>query len=554
MEPCLVHRSRIAGPFVSTLVALTFLSHLTLLPNSLLTGSEQKISGYAEYRHGHVLIVDGQRVVADQATEFKAKGLKSLDQIPLGFEVKVEGRRVNDGAIVATKLEAKPNGTAFFEQATERAANQMEAGLLAAGKVTLGPGFTAEIGASGSEQERATLILRKLMPPYLTPSLLRVYILNSSEWNAFAMPNGAIWINRGVLTDCDDDELAIVLAHELAHFTHEHARRQEKKGMWIRLAALAAALGLERIGPGTAATYLRKAGDLLLSAWENGYSRECEDQADRVGLRYAYEAGFNVAKGPAMWQRVLARYGDQDAVTNFFWGGHSLSAKRAEHLEDEIRINYSGEAQTSFAGMTRPELRHPPGTPSSTKPSISASLTGDYSWWKSADESDDPESQFEMGVAYATGEGATKNNKAAVDYFKRAAKQGYMDAQLALAEIYLNGRLGIATNPQEGLRWYVSAAKQGDAEVEAELGDVYYFGRGVSVDYLEALRWYRKAADAGLGRAQFNVGAMYIKGQGVERDFQEARKWMEAASKSQDVRERAQEVLRQLEEAGNYPK
>ena len=42
---------------------------------------------------------------------------------------------------------------------------------------------------------------------------------------------------------------------------------------------------------------------LSLSAWTTGYSRELEDQADRVGLRYAHEAGYNVSVGPSLWGR-----------------------------------------------------------------------------------------------------------------------------------------------------------------------------------------------------------------------------------------------------------
>jgi predicted Zn-dependent protease len=73
----------------------------------------------------------------------------------------------------------------------------------------------------------------------------------------------------------------------------------------------------------------------------NIYSREFEDQADRVGLRYIYEAGYDVSKAPALWKRFAERYGDGDKVTNFFFGDHSLAQDRAKNLQREIAANYS---------------------------------------------------------------------------------------------------------------------------------------------------------------------------------------------------------------------
>ena len=78
----------------------------------------------------------------------------------------------------------------------------------------------------------------------------------------------------------------------------------------------------------------------------DGYSRDQEDQADRVGLRYAYEAGFDVSKGPGLWARFAEKYGDKDKVTNFFFGSHSLSSERARNLQKELRFNYRTEGRS----------------------------------------------------------------------------------------------------------------------------------------------------------------------------------------------------------------
>ena len=75
-------------------------------------------------------------------------------------------------------------------------------------------------------------------------------------------------------------------------------------------------------------------------AASNGYSRDMEDQADRVGLRYAYEAGFDITKAPRLWNRRNEKSPDGGRVENFLYGGHSLHAARAENLRRQIAVNY----------------------------------------------------------------------------------------------------------------------------------------------------------------------------------------------------------------------
>jgi Peptidase family M48 len=75
------------------------------------------------------------------------------------------------------------------------------------------------IAESGPDVERARRILNRLIPPYIPASRLRLRVIQTNVWNASAMENGAIWVNKGLLDDVSDDELAAVLAHELAHYT-----------------------------------------------------------------------------------------------------------------------------------------------------------------------------------------------------------------------------------------------------------------------------------------------------------------------------------------------
>jgi Zn-dependent protease with chaperone function len=311
--------------------------------------SEIELTGYAEWRSDGILVVDGQRVRPDENARFEGKGrARRFQGIPLGYEVKVEGLRLPDGTILAREVEAKPNGSAFNEGAIRASADAMEQEFRRLGRVAERDaygGFAWDYGRlleSGPEVERVRNIARRLTPPYLDFEDFRVYAVENEEWNAMAAPNGSIYVFSGLLRDMDDDEVAIVLGHELAHATHEHSRRSFKKSMLVSLlgwGATAAADSIDHDGARIATKAGIYAGTL---AWMNGYGRAAEDQADRVGLRYAYEAGYDVSKGPGLWNRFAEKHRGLPKAINFFLGSHSVAKDRARNLEEEIRLNYSG--------------------------------------------------------------------------------------------------------------------------------------------------------------------------------------------------------------------
>ena len=317
-------------------------AHRSILVLALLTlfvappataGDDIELDGYAEYRHGDTLVVEGQRVRADRSTKLKFKGIgRSFELIPLGFEVEVRGRRLADGSILAREVKAKPNGRAMYEGELERAFDQNEAEYRRRGRMfdrSPNGGAGTDHGAlleSGARVDRVRRITRRLVPPYADEDEFRVYVVENEEWNAMAAPNGSIYVFSGLLDEMDDDEVAIVLGHELAHATHEHSRRQYKRAMWTQLAAMGALTAVAETVDGAGTRQAIEMGAMLgVGALHNGYGRGQEDQADRVGLRYAHQAGYDVSKGPELWTKFAAKYGDQPGVVNFFFGSHSRS-------------------------------------------------------------------------------------------------------------------------------------------------------------------------------------------------------------------------------------
>lgn len=328
-------------------IALTSLASAEPPSNRANGAKEIELNGYAEWRHDGALVVDGQRVVEADDARFEGKGrARRFQGIPLGYEVKVEGIRLADGTVLGRRIEAKPNGGAFSEGAVRAGADAMEEEFRRLGRVAEYDAegrFVADYGKlleSGAEVDRARTIARRLVPPYLEGESFRVYVVENEEWNAMAAPNGSIFVFSGLLRDLDDDEVAIVLGHELAHATYEHSRREYKKSLLVSLFTWGATAAADSID-NDAARIASKAGIYAGSlAWLNGYGRKAEDQADRVGLRYAYEAGYDVSRGPALWRRFSEKYRGLPKALNFFLGGHSVAKDRAKNLEEEIRLNY----------------------------------------------------------------------------------------------------------------------------------------------------------------------------------------------------------------------
>ena len=82
--------------------------------------------------------------------------------------------------------------------------------------------------------------------------------------------------------------------------------------------------------------------------------------------------------------------------------------------------------------------------------------------------------------------------------------------------MYANGQ-GVRQDDAQAAQWYRKAAEQGYAQAQSNLGVMYANGQGVRQDYVQAVQWFGKAAEQGIAEAQSNLGVMYVKGQGVRQ-------------------------------------
>lgn len=318
-------------------------------------GRMAEVDGYAEWRQGDLLVIDGQRVGVTAATRFQGKNeAKDFASIPLGYEVKAKGVRRQDGVIEATQVEATPNGVAAYESEAVAAAQKFEAFYLEHRFVPSDDVTGHRLLIRGPQVDRVRRIALRLIPPYRDKASFRFYVVEDPRWNASCYPNGMIVVNQGLLKDMNDDEVALVLGHEIAHGTHEHTRRQMKHDTVADIITGVSSVAAGSITTGVSRQAMLEAIGLSRSAVVNGYSRDHEDQADRVGLRYAYEGGFDVTQAPRVWKRFARKYPEAGKVHNFFEGSHSLSKVRAARLHREIVLNYPHLADKLAAAEAAP--------------------------------------------------------------------------------------------------------------------------------------------------------------------------------------------------------
>ncbi|MFJ1350621.1 hypothetical protein [Capnocytophaga canimorsus] len=150
-------------------------------------------------------------------------------------------------------------------------------------------------------------------------------------------------------------------------------------------------------------------------------------------------------------------------------------------------------------------------------------------WFRKAAEQGNVSGQFNLGRMYQKGYGVPKDEAEAVKWYRKAAEQGNASGQNKLGDMYRNG-FGVSKDYYEAVEWYRKAAEQGNESGQSNLGEMYYYGYGVSKDYNEAVKWYKKATEQGDASGQSNLGEMYYYGYGVPKDYDEAVKWFRKAA------------------------
>ena len=131
-----------------------------------------------------------------------------------------------------------------------------------------------------------------------------IKVIDSDEVNAFALPGGFFYVNKGLLLVADNEaEVAGVMAHEIAHVAARHAVENQTKASLLEYLAMGTSIFLGGI-PGM--VFQNTAGLGMLGIFMK-FSRGAEEEADKLGVQYMYAAGYDPSAMATMFEKLEAK-------------------------------------------------------------------------------------------------------------------------------------------------------------------------------------------------------------------------------------------------------
>jgi len=168
-----------------------------------------------------------------------------------------------------------------------------------------------------------------------------IKVIDSDEVNAFALPGGFFYVNKGLLLVADNEaEVAGVMAHEIAHVAARHSVENQTKASLLEYLAMGTSIFLGGI-PGM--IYQNTAGLGLLGAFMK-FSRSAESEADKLGVQYMWAAGYDPGAMSTMFEKLEAKNKKKPGVIARAFASHpappdrraaaiALAARFPEHEE-----------------------------------------------------------------------------------------------------------------------------------------------------------------------------------------------------------------------------
>lgn len=151
------------------------------------------------------------------------------------------------------------------------------------------------------------------------------YVVDDSMVNAFALPGGHIFVNRGLIERAGSyHELAGVLGHEVAHVTLRHSADQMKMRQKTNLALTILCAVVDFCGSAAGQLVIGVGGQLVFAK----YSRGDESEADSAAVEYLYRAGIDPQGVPAFFGRLLEARGQDATLLDAWLGSHPLEEDR----------------------------------------------------------------------------------------------------------------------------------------------------------------------------------------------------------------------------------
>ena len=185
-----------------------------------------------------------------------------------------------------------------------------------------------------------------------------IKVIDSDEVNAFALPGGFFYVNKGLLLAADNEaELAGVMAHEIAHVSARHAVENNKKAEFAQYAVLIPSILL---GGGLGQLIYQGGGFASLLGFMK-FTRGAEEEADKLGVQYMYAAGYDPTAMATMFEKLESKSKKKPGFISKLFSTHPAPPERraaslalaARFPEKEEYVISSSEFQKVKARLMR---------------------------------------------------------------------------------------------------------------------------------------------------------------------------------------------------------
>lgn len=183
------------------------------------------------------------------------------------------------------------------------------------------------------------------------PFDFRFSVYRDSAINAFATPGGYVYVSRGLIALAESEaQLAGVIAHEIAHVNARHIARIIEKSQKVNMAALAAMLAGAFLGGGGDLSMGAMAFSLAAATTLNlQYSRQHEEEADRLGLGYLVSTGYDGRDMVGML-RLMRRYEFYSSTVPSYFKTHPGTDDRIRYLDAMLETTYRKRGKENLTG------------------------------------------------------------------------------------------------------------------------------------------------------------------------------------------------------------
>jgi len=228
------------------------------------------------------------------------------------------------GAVGAERRQLMLISSAQLDQMSAQAYTKLRAEAAQKGVLNTDAALTQRVRAIASRLEPQTRVFRADAPGWKW----EVNVISSNELNAFCMPGGKIVFYSGLIRQLNltDDEIAVVMGHEIAHALREHSREQVSQAIAAQ-SAIGIGAALLGLGEGTADLANTAYGALIATR----FSRVDEAEADRIGLELTARAGYDPRAGVALWQKMMQAH--PGGRSPEFLSSHPAESSRIQQMQ-----------------------------------------------------------------------------------------------------------------------------------------------------------------------------------------------------------------------------